>query len=129
VLQGRVLSQHRGQTELAVQLLLPLLDQPDRDQDQRPGRQAAQAQLAGDQPGLDGLAQPDLVGQDRPATHRPQRGPGRLELVAERLEPQPRQRHQRLEPGRAHTPTACSTSIEVASSTVRPCSRQRSNAW
>jgi len=75
---------------------LPLLDQPDRDQDQRPGRQAAQAQLAGDQPGLDGLAQPDLVGQDRAATHRPQRGPSRLELVAERLEPQPRQRHQRL---------------------------------
>jgi len=57
---------------------LPLLDQPDRDQDQRPGRQAAQAQLTGDQPGLDGLAQPDLVGQDRAATHRPQRGPSRL---------------------------------------------------
>jgi len=78
---------------------LPLLHQPDRDQDQRPGRQAAQAQLAGDQPGLDGLAEPDLIGQDRPATHRPQRGPSRLELVGERLEPQPRQRHQRLEPG------------------------------
>ena len=47
MLDARVLGEHRGQTELAVQLLLPLLHQPDRDQDQRPGRQAAQAQLAG----------------------------------------------------------------------------------
>ena len=83
--------------ELAVKLFPPLLHQPGWGQDERPIGQPTQAQLAEDQPGLDGLTQPHLVGQDRAAVHLAQDGSGRVELMIERREAQSRERDQRLE--------------------------------
>ena len=91
----------RRQAELAFQLLPPLVDQPGRGDHEDPARQPAQPQLGQHQSRLDGLAQPDLVGQDRPAAHPAQHGGHGLQLVVERLEGQGRPRHQGVEPGPA----------------------------
>ena len=71
--------------ELAAHLALPLLDQRGRRQDQGGADQAAQAQLGEDQAGLDGLAQADLVAQQRPAAEALQDRLGRADLVIEQL--------------------------------------------
>ena len=87
-----------GQPELAFQLLAPLIDQTGRGDHQRAVGEPAHPQLGEHQPGLDGLAQPDLVGQDRPAPHPSQHRLHGGKLVVERGETQPRLRQDRVEP-------------------------------
>jgi hypothetical protein len=64
----------RRQAELALQFVPPLFDQARRGEDERAVGQAPQAQFGQDQAGFDGLAQPHLVGEDRPAPHSAQHG-------------------------------------------------------
>jgi hypothetical protein len=59
----------RGQTELALQLLAPLLHQTSRRDHQHAVGQPAHPQLGQDQPGLDRLAETNLVSEDRSAAH------------------------------------------------------------
>ena len=91
----------RRQAELALQLVAPLLDQAGRGEHERAFGQAPQPQLGQDQAGFDGLAQPDLVGQDRPAAHAAQHRGCRFALIVERLERQLRQGQERVETGPA----------------------------
>ena len=95
---------HGRHAELALELLLPLVHQPGRGDHQGAVGQPAQPQLGQDQAGLDGLAQPDLVGQDRPAPHPPQHTASRLQLVVERAEPERRHGKERVEPRPAPYP-------------------------
>ena len=84
----------RGERELALELLAPLTDEARGREHQPPGGEPAQAQLAQHKAGLDRLAEPNLVGENRAALHvteDPARG---LELVGERLEAQPRKAHE-----------------------------------
>jgi hypothetical protein len=91
VAPGTTPDHQRGQRELAIELLLPLLHEPRGSQDERLVGQRPHAQLAEDEPGLDRLAHPDLVGEDRATPHLTQHARRRPELVGERLEAQPRQ--------------------------------------
>jgi len=90
--------------ELTLKLLSPLGHKTGRSDHQDLVGETTKPQLGQGQPGLDGLAEADLIGQDRPAAHSPQRGAGRLHLVVEGLEPQRRQRQESLETGLAPHP-------------------------
>ena len=52
--------------ESAIKLEKPLVDERVRHQDKHARRQAVEVQAMDDQPGLDGLAEPDLIGQQDP---------------------------------------------------------------
>jgi hypothetical protein len=86
------------QAELALHLLAPLVDQAGRGDHQRAVGKPAHPQLGQDQPGLDGLPEADLVGEDRPPAHPAQHGLGCLHLVVERFERQVRRRQEGVEP-------------------------------
>ncbi len=69
------------QAEAVLQLALPLLEDGRRRGDDNCLRLAAQQQLAGDETGLDGLAEPDVVGDEQVNARQPQRLAERLHLV------------------------------------------------
>ena len=81
--------------ELGGQLPLPLLGQRRAAQHGQPGRVALLQQLGGDQAGLDGLADADVVGDQQPDRVLPQRHQQRDELVGARLDGEPGQRAER----------------------------------
>lgn len=63
--------------EVGAHLRHPLGHQPLGGDHQRPSHQATELELAQDQPGLDGLAQPDFIGQEvthAVAGNRPSQG-------------------------------------------------------
>ena len=91
------LGHDRGEGELAVELLLPLLDEAGGGEHQGRARQAPQPQLAKHEGGLDRLAQAHLVGEDGPTLHGPKHPGGGSELVGEGLEAQAGQRDERVE--------------------------------
>ena len=68
--------------ELRLELGLPLFHERRGSEDQDAVRHAAHAQLLHDDPGFDGLAETDLVGEDRPSAHGPaQYAQGDVDLV------------------------------------------------
>ena len=69
------------QPEAVLQLALPLLEHRRRGRDDDGLRLAAQQQLAGDQPRLDGLPEPGVVGDEQVDPRQPQRLAQRLHLV------------------------------------------------
>ena len=77
------------------QLPLPLLGQRRAAQHGQPGRVALVEQLGGDQAGLDGLADADVVGDQQPDRVLPQRHQQRHELVGAGLDGEPGQRAER----------------------------------
>jgi hypothetical protein len=87
--------------ELAFELLAPLLDQASRGEHQHAVGQTAHAQLGQDQPGLDGLAEPHLIREDRPAPHAAQHRLRGAELVVEGFERERRQGQEGVEAGLA----------------------------
>jgi len=62
-----------GEAELALQLVAPLAGHRGRSDDHGIVDPAAQQQLAQDQPGLDRLAQPHIVGDQQVDARQPQR--------------------------------------------------------
>ena len=112
--EGGVVVADELDRELAPHLALPLLDQRRRDEDEdRPG-EAADHQLREDEPGLDGLAQPDLVAEHGPAAKPPQDGLGRADLVLEQLDvADHRQRDQPVEPGVGGEPGRADRQVEL----------------
>ena len=69
------------QPETVLQLALPLLEHRRRRRHDDGLRLPAQQQLAGDQPRLDGLAEPGVVGDEQVDPRQPQRLAQRLHLV------------------------------------------------
>ena len=72
--------------ELLAQLLLPLLGQVRRAEDHEPVGLAAVQQLAGDEAGLDGLADADVVGDQQAHRVQLEGHQQRDELVGARLD-------------------------------------------
>ena len=70
------------QTEAILQLSLPLLQHRRRRRDDDRLRLPAQQQFAGDEPCLDGLAEPGVVGDEQVDPRQPQRLAERLHLVS-----------------------------------------------
>ena len=89
----------RVEIEFALELAGPLLDEMRRAQHGETVDLAAIDQLAQDQPGFDGLADADIVGDQQPHDGKAQRHQQRHELVGARLEAEPRRRAER--PGAA----------------------------
>jgi len=86
VAEGRVVVADQVQGELAAHLALPLLDERGGRQDEDRADQAAQAKLGRDQAASIGLAQADLVAQERLAAESlVEHGSGRARLVIEQL--------------------------------------------
>ncbi len=69
------------QVELSPELLVPLLDQGCRHQDQGPLHEAAEQIFLEHQPCLDRLPQAHLVREERPAPHPTKHGDGGLDLM------------------------------------------------
>ena len=69
------------ETEPLLELVLPLQEHRRRSGHDDVFARLAQQQLAGDQPGLDGLAQADVVGDEQVHARQPQRLAQRLQLV------------------------------------------------
>ena len=84
--QGRLVGGRERQPELARQLLLPLAHQRGRRQHQDALGHAAQGVLLEHHRGLDGLAEPHLVGQQDAAAELLQHLAHGLDLVPQRLE-------------------------------------------
>jgi hypothetical protein len=73
--------------EFALQLALPLLDERCRAEDEYTPRESANHELLEDDSGLDRLAEPDLVGEDRAAGHgAAEHTRGDVDLVRELLD-------------------------------------------
>ena len=89
----------RIEVELGLELAGPLLDEMGRAQDREAVGLAAVDQLAQDEPGLDRLADADVVGDQQPHDRKAQRHQQRHELIGAGLEAQPRRRAER--PGAA----------------------------
>ena len=69
------------EAETGLHLVLPLIEHRGRACDNNPFDAAAQQQFARDQPGLDGLAEPDVVGNEQVDARQPKRLAQRVELV------------------------------------------------
>jgi hypothetical protein len=65
---------------------LPLVTEVGRAQHGQPADLAALPELAGDEPGLDGLADPDVVGDEQPHRIEPEGHQERDELVGARAD-------------------------------------------
>ncbi len=89
---------HGRQHELPLEFLPPLLGQARRHDHKCPVGKAAHPQLRQHQPCLDRLAEPDLVGENRPAPHPAQHRLRRLPLVVEGLEVKPWLGQQSVKP-------------------------------
>ncbi len=77
----RLLHYGEGFVELVLQLLAPLFGKRSRREHQHGAHQPALDQFFHDNAGFDCLAQPHLVGQQRPPAHLAQRTQRRLQLV------------------------------------------------
>ena len=85
---AEVAAEHvEGEAEAAGQLAAPVLQQPGRRDDQDPGRLAAGDQLADEHAGLDGLAQPDLVGHQQPPRRSAHQVVDQQDLVGQEVHP------------------------------------------
>ena len=112
--EGRVVVAGQLDRELAPHLPLPLLDQRRGNQHQDRADQPAHRQLGQDQPGLDRLAQADLVAQQGAAAEPPEHGLGRADLVLQRLDvAHQRQRDQPVEPGVQRQPGRPQRQVEL----------------
>ena len=81
--------------ELAGEFPLPLLGQRGTAQHGQSGRVALLQQLGSDQASLDGLADPDVVGDEQPDRVLPQRDQERDQLVGAGFHGEPGQRAER----------------------------------
>ena len=84
--QQRVVGGRAGNVEFGLQLLPPLPDQRRRGQHEHALDHAAQQILLEHHAGLDGLAEPDLVGQQHPAAKLLQHLAHGLDLIPEGLD-------------------------------------------
>jgi hypothetical protein len=75
-----------GEVEFVLQFLAPLAHQGDRGQHESPAHESAQDVLLENEPGLDRLAEPDLIRQDGPPPHLPQYAQAGLDLELVTLE-------------------------------------------
>ena len=99
VAQQRIVRAGARDVELALQLFAPLPDERRRHQHQHALGHAAQQVFLQHHPGLDGLAEPDLVRQQHPAAEPLQYLAYGLHLVGERFDAaQMRQAQQLVEP-------------------------------
>ena len=110
--------------ELRGQLPLPLLGQRRAAQHRQAGRVALLQQLGGDQAGLDGLADADVVGDQQPDRVLPQRHQQRDELVGAGLHGEPGQRPER--PGAGPEPDPQCRAQQPGAD--RACPRRRGRA-
>src|SRR5690242_19828174 len=83
--------------ELGLELPLPLIDERSRREDQNAPSEAADAELLEDDPSLDGLPEPDFVGQERATAHVLERAQGDVDLVWQLLDGVRVERDQALE--------------------------------
>ena len=70
------------EAETGLHLVLPLIEHRRRACDHNPVDAAAQQQFARDEPRLDGLAEPDIVGNEQVDPRQPKRLAQRVELVS-----------------------------------------------
>ena len=85
---AEVAAEHvEGEAEAAGQLAAPVLQQPGRRDHQDPGRLAPGDQLADEHAGLDGLAQPDLVGHQQPPRRSAHQVVDQQDLVGQEVHP------------------------------------------
>ena len=94
--QQRVVAGGAVDAELARHLVAPLPDQRGRGENQDPFGHAAQDVFLQYHPGLDGLAEPDLVGQQHPAAILLQHLADGLDLVPVRLHALQRRQAEQL---------------------------------
>ena len=127
--QQRVVGGGAGDVELGLQLLAPLPDQRRRHQHQHALGHAAQQVLLQHHPGLDGLAEPDLVGQQHPAAELLQHLAHGLDLIPEGLDPaQMRQAQQLVETLRQTEMGEALAQLVPAAILLGPCASRRPRA-
>ena len=90
------------QPETVLELALPLLEHRRRGRHDDGLRLAAQQQLAGDQPRLDGLPEPGVVGDEQVDPRQPQRLAQRLHLVGVDADAGTEWRLEEVRVGRRH---------------------------
>ena len=88
-----------GEAELALELVLPLHEHGGRRGDHDQVDAPPQQQLADDEPGLDGLAETDVVGDQQIDARQPQRLAQRQELVGVEPDAGPERRLQQIAVG------------------------------
>ena len=97
---GKVDAEHlEAKTEAILQLALPVLDEAGGAHDQGPAHLPARDELADDHARLDGLAEPDLVGDQEPPAGRRHHVVGEKDLVGQKRGPAARQLAPRVRQG------------------------------
>ena len=115
--EPRPVDDDEGQAEALLHLVAPLLDHRGRTGHHHPAHALAHQHLAEDQPGLDGLAQADVVGDEQPHPRHLQGLAQGLELVVLDLDARPVGRLE--EPGIGRGDAVPAQGVEVGREQIR----------